>query len=96
MRLNDDERTVAGDGRARPGIGEIVGGSQRESASTCSMPEFARWGSIPRCIGGIAICAGTAPCRTPASGWGLIGRGLRHGDGKHQGRHPLPAHARQR
>ena len=30
MRLNDDERTVAAMDVLAPGIGEIVGGSQRE------------------------------------------------------------------
>jgi len=30
MRLNDDERTVAAMDVLAPGIGEIIGGSQRE------------------------------------------------------------------
>ena len=34
MRQNDDGKTVAAMDMLVPGIGEIIGGSQRESAST--------------------------------------------------------------
>src|ERR1700730_12388881 len=52
MRVNDDGRTVAAMDVRAPGIGAIIGGSQR-AAST---------GSTTR---GTATCAATARCRRP-------------------------------
>jgi asparaginyl-tRNA synthetase len=37
MRLNDDGRTVAAMDVLAPGIGEIIGGSQREERLDCWM-----------------------------------------------------------
>ena len=39
MRLNDDNKTVAAMDLLVPGIGEIIGGSQREERLICWMPE---------------------------------------------------------
>jgi hypothetical protein len=68
MRVNDDGRTVAAMDVLAPGIGEIIGGSQREERpdvpdermAECHIDrEHYAWYR--------AICAATARCRTPAS-----------------------------
>ena len=52
-----------------PGIGEIVGGSQREERLDVLDGASPRWASTRRPTGGTATCAATAPCPTPASAW---------------------------
>ena len=74
MRLNDDERTVAAMDVLAPGIGEIVGGSQREERLDVLDARIAETGLDPRPTGGTATCAATAPCRTPGSGWASTGQ----------------------
>ena len=60
---------------SRPGIGEIVGGSQREERLDVLDARIRETGLDPsRRTGGTATCAGTAPCRTPGSGSGSTGR----------------------
>ena len=71
MRLNDDAKTVTAMDVLVPGIGEVIGGAQREERleqlwRTCSSTNSSR-----RITGGTWICAAMALCRTPASGWGL-------------------------
>ena len=44
MRLNDDGKTVAAADCLVPGIGEIIGGSQREERlRRCSKPHARSW-----------------------------------------------------
>ena len=45
MRMNDDGKTVAAADCLVPGIGEIIGGSQRRSASICSKSAWTSWDS---------------------------------------------------
>jgi hypothetical protein len=50
-----------------PGIGEIIGGSQREERLDV-LDRAPRRAELPRRLtGGTATCAATAPSRTPAS-----------------------------
>jgi len=78
-RVNDDSRTVAAMDVLAPGIGEIIGGSQRGERLDVldrSMAErgidrehYAPTLPSPASGGGLGrgICAATARCRTPAS-----------------------------
>ena len=67
MRLNDDGRTVAAMDVLAPGIGEIIGGSQREERLDVLDARIDEIGLDPDAYGGTATCAATAPSRTPAS-----------------------------
>jgi len=67
MRVNDDGRTVAAMDVLAPGIGEMIGGSQREERSTHWTTAWPSAASTRSITPGIAICAATARCRTPAS-----------------------------
>jgi hypothetical protein len=71
MRLNDDGKTVAAMDVLAPGIGEIIGGSQREERLDVLMRVWLKWVLIKKTTGGIAICAVMAPCRTPVLAWAL-------------------------
>ena len=73
MRLNDDGSTVAAMDVLAPGIGEIIGGSQREERLDVLDARMAETGLDPRTTAGTATCAATAPCRTRASAWGSSG-----------------------
>ena len=74
MRLNDDGKTVAAMDVLAPGIGEIIGGSQREERLDVLDARMAEIAPRSRRItGGIATCAGTARCRTRASASGSSG-----------------------
>ena len=72
MRLNDDGKTVAAADCLVPGIGEIIGGSQREERLDVLESRIAGAGHEP---GGLlvvsATCAATAPAATRASAWAL-------------------------
>ena len=68
MRLNEDGKTVAAMDVLAPGIGEIIGGSQREERLDV-LDARMRWGSIRRITAGIAICAVTVLCHTQALVW---------------------------
>ena len=74
MRLNDDGKTVAAMDVLAPGIGEIIGGSQREERLDVLDARMAEAGSTASTTAGIAICAATARCRTRASGWASSAR----------------------
>jgi tRNA synthetases class II (D, K and N) len=63
MRVNDDGRTVAAMDVLAPGIGEIIGGSQREER----LDVLDAAASTRSTTLGIAICVGTAPFRMPGS-----------------------------
>jgi asparaginyl-tRNA synthetase len=69
MRLNDDDRTVTAMDVLVPGIGEIIGGSQREERLDVLEASMARTISTRRTTAGIWTCAATARCRTPDSAW---------------------------
>ncbi len=74
MRLNDDGRTVAAMDVLAPGIGEIIGGSQREERLDVLDARMAEAGMDSSTTPGIATCAATAPCRTPDSAWASSAR----------------------
>ena len=75
MRMNDDGKTVAAMDVLAPGIGEIIGGSQREERLDVLDRRLAELQPRPASTtGGTATCAATAPCRTPASAWASSAR----------------------
>ena len=55
MRLNDDGKTVAAMDVLAPGIGEIIGGSQREERLDVLDKRMEEMGLILKITGGIAI-----------------------------------------
>ena len=68
MRLNDDGKTVRAMDVLVPGIGEIIGGSQREERLDVLDARHRRDGPARQGrTGGTSTCAATARCRTPAS-----------------------------
>jgi asparaginyl-tRNA synthetase len=75
MRLNDAGTDGAPGGHVAamdvlaPGIGEIIGGSQREERLDVLDRASTRWASTRTTTGGTATSASTAPSPTPASGW---------------------------
>jgi asparaginyl-tRNA synthetase len=69
MRLNDDDRTVTAMDVLVPGIGEIIGGSQREERLDVLQQSMCGTTSTRRTTAGTSTCAAMARCRTPASGW---------------------------
>jgi tRNA synthetases class II (D, K and N) len=76
MRVNDDGRTVAAMDLLAPGIGEIIGGSQREERLEVLDARMAERGiDQESTTPGTAICATTARCRTPASAWPRLSPG---------------------
>ena len=70
MRLNDDGKTVAAADCLVPGIGEIIGGSQREERLDAAGEPHPGAGHE---AGGLlvvsATCAATAAAATRASAW---------------------------
>ena len=74
MRLNDDGKTVAAMDVLAPGIGEIIGGSQREERLDVLDARMDECTSIKEHYGGTATCAATARCRTRASAWASSAR----------------------
>ena len=75
MRLNDDGRTVAAMDVLAPGIGEIVGGSQREERLDVLDARIRETGLEPD---GLLVVPRPAPIRhraaRRASGWGSTAR----------------------
>ena len=70
MRLNDDGKTVAAMDVLAPGIGEIIGGSQREERLDVLDARMAQFGLDRRALpAGTATSAATA--RVPHAGFGL-------------------------
>ena len=96
MRLNDDDKTVAAMDVLAPGIGEIIGGSQREERLDVSTGVWrSRSGPegllvVPRST---ALRHRAARRLRPRPG---THHHLRHGHGQHPRRDPVPAHARAR
>ena len=71
MRLNDDGKTVAAADCLVPGIGEIIGGSQRGSGWMCWRTGSGSWAWTPRTTGGIWTCAVMAAASTRGFGLGF-------------------------
>ena len=69
MRVNDDGKTVRAMDVLVPGVGEIIGGSQREERLDVLEARMASKASTRPTTGGISTCAASAPCPTPASAW---------------------------
>ena len=97
MRVNDDGRTVAAMDVLAPGIGEIIGGSQREERLDGA--GRAHGGARHR-QGALRLVPGSAPLRHGAAR-GLRARlrahaRLRHRPRQRARRDPVPANARQR
>jgi tRNA synthetases class II (D, K and N) len=67
MRVNDDGRTVAAMDVLAPGIGEIIGGSQREERLEVLDRSMAERHIDQSTTPGTATCAATAGCRARAS-----------------------------
>ncbi len=97
MRLNDDERTVAAMDVLAPGIGEIVGGSQREERLDVLDRRIERDGARTGDVRWYRDLRryGTVPHAGFGLGFDRAAR-LRHRHGQHPRRHPLPAHPGQR
>ena len=97
MRLNDDGRTVAAMDVLAPGIGEIIGGSQREERLDVL---DARMIERRHGHGPLRLVSGPAPVRHGAArGFRArlrANRRLRDRARERAGRHPVPADARQR
>ena len=93
MRVNDDGKTVRAMDVLVPGVGEIIGGSQREERLDVLEARMREQGLDPAPTGGISTCAATAPCPTPASAWAWSGRCCSHRHGQHPRRDPVPADA---
>ena len=97
MRLNDDGRTVAAMDVLAPGIGEIIGGSQREERLDVL---DARLDEIGPLEGAIRLVPRPPPLRhRPPRRLRPRLRAddrLRHRHGQHPRRDPVPAHAGQR
>ena len=53
MRMNEDNKTVAAMDLLVPGIGEMIGGSQREERLDFWKKEWMKWGLKRRTTGGI-------------------------------------------
>jgi len=70
MRLNDDDRTVTAMDVLVPGIGEIIGGSQREERLDVLQTSMARHHLDPKDYG---LVSGPAPLRHGPARW------IRHG-----------------
>jgi len=68
MRVNDDGRTVAAMDVLAPGIGEIIGGSQREERLDVLDARMIETGLDPAHYGWYRDLAPTARCRMPDSG----------------------------
>ena len=70
MRMNDDGKTVAAADCLVPGIGEIIGGSQREERLDVLEAPHRRAGHEARGLLVVpATCAATAAASTRASAW---------------------------
>ena len=71
MRLNDDGKTVAAMDCLVPGIGEIIGGSQREERLDVLTARMRELGLRERTTGGTWTSGATAAAAMRASGLGF-------------------------
>ena len=72
MRINDDGKTVAAVDLLVPGIGELIGGSQREERLRHTGGAHAGAGPQGRrTTGGIWSCASSAACKHAGFGMGF-------------------------
>lgn len=67
--MNDDNKTVAAMDLLVPGVGEIIGGSQREERLELLEKRMDELGLKKKTTGGIWICANTAAPDTPVMVW---------------------------
>ena len=97
MRVNDDGRTVAAMDVLAPGIGEIIGGSQREERLEVLDAHMAERAHRP---GALRLVPRSAPLRHGAACrlWPRLRAhpGLRHRPRQRPRRNPLPKDARER
>ncbi len=95
MRQNDDGKTVAAMDVLAPGIGEIIGGSQREERLDVLDQRLAESDLDPK---GVLVVPRSAALRHRAARRLRPGPGaddhLRHRHGQHPRRHPLPPRPR--
>ena len=93
MRLNDDGKTVAAMDLLVPGVGEIIGGSQREERHDVLVARMKEAGPQGR---GLLVVPGPAQIRRGQARRlrpGLrAGHHVPHGHAEHPRRHPVPAH----
>ena len=73
MRQNDDHKTVAAMDLLVPGVGEIIGGSQREERLEVLERRLNELGLKKRIIGGISILENTVVLNMPVMVWDLKG-----------------------
>ena len=94
MRMNDDGKTVAAMDVLAPGIGEIIGGSQREERLDYLDRRLAEMHLDPK---DVLVVSRPAPLRNCAACriWARprAHDHLRHGHGQYQGRDSVSAHA---
>ena len=69
MRMNEDGKTVAAADCLVPGIGEIIGGSQREERLDLLEARIKDLGMNPEQYKYYLACAATVPASTPATVW---------------------------
>ena len=69
MRQNDDGKTVAAADCLVPGIGELIGGSQREERLELLENRIQELGMDPKDYWCTATCGATAPAATLATAW---------------------------
>ena len=97
MRLNDDEKTVAAMDVLAPGIGEIIGGSQREERLDVL---DRRMDEMHLDKTALLVVSRSAPLRHRAARRLRPGLraddSVRDGDGEHPRRDPVSAHAEER
>ena len=97
MRMNDDGKTVAAMDVLAPGIGEIIGGSQREERLDHLDRRLAELHLDPQ---GLLVVPRSAPLRHRAARglrpWPRAHDHLRDGDGEHSRRDSVSAHAGSR
>ena len=73
MRVNDDGKTVTAMDVLVPGIGEVIGGAQREERLDVLLDNMQSHQLARTITAGISTCGDTAPCRTRALDSGLSG-----------------------
>lgn len=69
MRLNDDGKTVAACDLLVPGVGEIIGGSQREERLDVLTRRMEELGLCEKTTGGILTCVNTAELNMQDTVW---------------------------
>jgi hypothetical protein len=92
---SDKGTTVAAMDVLFPGIGEIIGGSQREERLDVLEARMKEMNVPAENSGGTSTRGSSARCRTQASVWAGALRALRYGHGEHPGCDPVPEDAEE-